>query len=949
MSPSPGPQAGRAFSFGPFRLQQAQKQLIEDGTPVRLGSRALELLLMLVEHPGEVLSRQSLESRVWPNTVVEETSLRVHIAALRKALRDGVDGARYITNIPGRGYCFVAPVQVHADVLAPAAAIAIAANRAFNNLPSRLTKVVGRQEATAALGEHLRLHRLVSVMGPGGIGKTTVALAAAAEHIASYEHGAVFVDFAPLAVPDLVPSTVALALGSQPTGGSLLPQICEFLRDRRMLLVLDNCEHVLEAAAQLVESVMRAAPDVHILTTTREPLFAEGEWVYRLSALDAPDSGDELTQEEAISYPAIRLFVERAEANSDGFALSRETLPAVRQLCQRLDGIPLAIELAAARVGSLGVLALAQGLDDLFQLLNRGRRTAMPRHQTLEALLDWSFDLLTEREQMVLRRLSVFRSSFSLQAAVGVAASDGLDATTVVECLSGLALKSLVNPDTTGPGNQFRLLYMTRAYAARKLAASGEMRNLQRRHAEHYLQVARTAAEHWGLTAADRLATYGPLIDDLRTALDWAFSSEGDVRIGMDLTVGGWVATVGLGLFTEYRARIDHALACAKLLAPPQPKLELALYVCWCFLSGQTPGMGGAQQTEIFDRVRALAAQTADAERYIEALYAISVGSLGQGAYTFTEQLMTELKSVVDEDTQPLSVLVGDRLLVLVHHHLGRHAQARALARNVLNYPATGRHAWFIGQVPRAVSMLIIEARILWLEGSSDQATGMARRAVENALGEHPFALSQALALAAIPIALWRGDHAQARELTQALREHTIRHSLPYWQSWVNGYARTLDQDMEEWTGDGTGESAWPENKTELDMLATLSPRLLSQPAIDRVNEGLVAWCGPEVLRAQAARLLHSQGDAARDQAEALFLRGLAMAREQGALAWELRIATSLAGFWRRLRAREAYTLLSDTLARITEGLGTRDVVRAQRALEELGTVLRRSDARARA
>jgi predicted ATPase/DNA-binding winged helix-turn-helix (wHTH) protein len=934
VSPSPEPDAGRAFSFGPFRLQKASKHLTEDGATVRLGSRALELLLALVEHPGEVLSRQTLEARVWPRTVVEETSLRVHIAALRKALRDGVDGARYITNIPGRGYCFVAPVQVHADALQPAAAIAIAANRAFNNLPSRLTTVVGRRDVTLALGEHLRQHRLVSITGPGGIGKTTVALAVASEHIAGYEHGAVFVDFAPLTAADLVPSAVAIALGCQPTSGSLLPQICEFLRDRRVLLVLDNCEHVVGAAAHLVETLMQAAPEVQILTTTREPLFAEGEWVYRLSALEVPGSDADLTHEQALAWPAIRLFVERAEATSDDFSLCADTLPAVCQLCQRLDGIPLAIELAAARVGSLGVKALAQRLDDLFRLLNRGRRTAMPRHQTLEALFDWSFDLLTEQERVVLRRLSAFRSSFNLGAAVSVAACERIEAASVVECVSSLALKSLLHADTSGVASQFRLLHMTRAYAARKLADSGELGALQRRHAEYFLEVAKSARDRFGLTAADRSATFGPLIDDLRAALDWAFSPDGDDQIAVAMTAGAWVASLGLGLFGEYRARVELALERARSFSPPQPQLELALCVCWCFLSSQTPGMGGPRQQQMFDRVLALAAQTADVERRAEALYAISTGCLGQGRYDVVKQLMTELKDTVHPDAQPLSVLLGDRLLVLAHHHLGAHAQARALAQKVLHYKADHHHAWFIGQVPRSVSMLIVQSRILWLEGASDQAVAVARQAVENGIGEHPFALAQALALAAIPVALWRGDDAEARELNHALQEHAARHSLAFWHSWAEGYRRYFDRDLDR---------PWTNSPGELDMLATVSPSLLVPGTLTRVDEGSVAWCGPEVLRAHALRLLDEQGEAAAELAEALCMRGLAMAREHGSLAWELRIATSLAGLRSRARAEESRALLADTLVRFVEGAQTRDLVQARAAHQRLDAVLQRS------
>ena len=401
-------------SFGPFRLHPARRQLLDDGAPVRLGSRALELLCALVEAGGAVLSREALVARVWPSTVVEETSLRVHIAALRKALGDGQDGRRYIVNVVGRGYAFVAPVSwrpVGEAALAPSAE-----GPPSHNLPVRLMRAVGRDDVVAALAERVMQRRLISIVGSGGVGKTTVALAVAERRIGAFANGLCFVDLAPVSESEAVPGTLMSALGlAAPVQGSLRA-LCDALRERHLLIVLDNCEHLVDTIATLADALTQAARGLHILATSREPLNVEGEAVHRLAGLAAPDPLQPIDVEQALRYPAVQLFVERAAANTDSFVLSAANLAPVLQLCHRLDGMPLAIELAAGRVGVLGVRGLVDGLDGPSGLLGSGKRTAPPRHRTLGAMLDWSYRLLGENEQRTLCALAVFRRAFSLES-----------------------------------------------------------------------------------------------------------------------------------------------------------------------------------------------------------------------------------------------------------------------------------------------------------------------------------------------------------------------------------------------------------------------------------------------------------------------------------------------------------------------------------------------------
>ena len=408
------------FTFGSFRLIPGQRMLLDDGKPLRLRSRAFDILVALVERAGETISRDRLTACVWPDTIVDEGALRVHVAARRKALGDGRAGRRYVANSPGRGYAFVAPVT--RERARPETA---SADQAGDNLPALLTRIIGRDDTVAGLATQLGRRRFLTIVGPGGIGKTTVAMAVADTVRTSYQDGVWFVGLAPLADPDLVPSALGAALGLRPSGINPLQGLTAWLRDKAALIVLDSCEHVIGAAAALAEAVLKVAPAVSILTTSREPLRAEGESLHRLAALELPSDSIGLAADDALRYSAIQLFNERAMAALDGFALADADVPAVLEICRRLDGIPLALELAAARVGVFGVRDLAAHLDDRFRLLTTGRRTALPRHQTLAAALDWSYQLLPEEERKVLCRLSVFAGNSSLDAAAAVAAEAG--------------------------------------------------------------------------------------------------------------------------------------------------------------------------------------------------------------------------------------------------------------------------------------------------------------------------------------------------------------------------------------------------------------------------------------------------------------------------------------------------------------------------------------------
>src|SRR5580692_3035308 len=560
MSYHRNPEPKDVLSFGPFSLFAAERLLKKGDEPIPLGGRALDILIALVERPGEVVTRKELISTVWPDVTVEEANLRFQMAALRKALGDGRDGARYLSNISGRGYCFVAPVtRSTAARTVPVTAIATAER--VQRLPPRPARMVGRDDTVRSLAQQLQMWRFVSIVGPGGVGKTTVAISVAHTLVDGFHDAVFFIDLAALTDPQLVPTAVGSALGLMVQTQDPLLGLLTFIGDRKILLVLDNCEHVIGVVAGLAERVVSEAPQAHILATSREALRVEGEHVHLLYSLDCPPEDAGLTATEALRYPAAQLFMERAAASGYGAALSYIDAPIVARSCCRLDGIALAIELAASRVGSLGIRGTAELLDNRFSLLWQGRRTALPRHETLNAMLDWSYSLLSEREKVVLCRLSVFVGHFTRQAAGSVASETDADEVEVVDAVASLVAKSLISTSVVNKSAYYRLLDTTRAFAATKLAERGEADGIARRHAIFYSKFLEHDEIIQSLFGEHDLSGYAPHIGNVRAALGWALSDHGDAAVGIELATSAAPLFFGLSLLAECRGWCERALA----------------------------------------------------------------------------------------------------------------------------------------------------------------------------------------------------------------------------------------------------------------------------------------------------------------------------------------------------------------------------------------------------
>ena len=553
----------REIAFGRVRVRPAERKLLVDDCAVRLGGRAFELLLALIERRDRTASKNELLDVVWPGLVVEENNLQQQIRVLRKLL-----GPDVIVTIPGRGYRFAAELQgAHSHMPAPptpSPAMFRAPRYSPNNLPQAPRKLIGRDDELGALTAMVKAHSLTTVIGAGGIGKTTVALAAGDALRDHWRDGVWVVEMARIAEREEVPRAVARALGlSLGTATSVQDQLIDVLRTQSLLLILDNCEHLIDAVGRLAEGLVAGVPGVHVLTTSQELLNVRGERLLRLNPLAVPAPDADLRI--ASSYGASRLFEERAQAVDPQFAIDPTNASAVVEICRQLDGLPLAIELAAARVRLVGVHGLRDRLGEMFHLLTGGARTAPPRHQTLRAALEWSHGLLSVDEQVVLRRLSVFVGGFTLELAQQVACGEQLDEWAVLDALGGLVDKSLVVVTATGEPPRYRLLEPTRIYAVERLAASGETAVWVERHAQIIRSLfVETEESRFGevgsLPLADYMQRLTPELDNLRTAFVWAMGPAGDLTIAVELAATSSEVYRLQGLSREALDRM-HALS----------------------------------------------------------------------------------------------------------------------------------------------------------------------------------------------------------------------------------------------------------------------------------------------------------------------------------------------------------------------------------------------------
>ena len=545
----------RIYDIGPFRLDSETGVLTKAGVPAALGSRAVAVLAALVERAHQYISKGSIMEAAWPGVVVEESNLAVQISAIRRVLAQASGGERWIETLTGRGYRFVGPVTERPDDRQ------LGWSGKRSNLPEPVTSFVGRERELVEVKRLLPSKRLITIVGIGGIGKTRLALQAAAEVIDAYRDGVWLAELGSIQDPMLVPTTVAQSLGVQErTGTPIMESLRAYLQSRQVLLLVDNCEHLLDACVRLVDTLLRGVADATIIATSREPLRVAGEQIYSLQPLSLPELGSR--PETMRQSEAVQLFVERVQRQLPDFELSSARASAVAELCIHLDGIPLALELAAARARSLSIEQINARLGDRFRLLTSGSRTALPRQQTLRAALDWSYDLLAEDERVVLRRISVFPASFTVEAASAVASDERIDEYAVIDLLSQLVSRSLLIADTSAAGTRYRLLETVRAYALEKLVESKENDDRPHRHARFFRDLFECELTDWlNMPDPEWRATYLSELANVRTSLDWSLGQGGEAGIATDLAGASGPLWTTLGLFGEGVQRLRAAMA----------------------------------------------------------------------------------------------------------------------------------------------------------------------------------------------------------------------------------------------------------------------------------------------------------------------------------------------------------------------------------------------------
>ncbi|WP_168791462.1 ATP-binding protein [Paraburkholderia aromaticivorans] len=966
--------------IGPLQVDLASRELFLDGQPVRIGSRAFDILAVLIGANGALVSKSAMLERVWPDTIVEENNLQVHMSALRKVLGES---RNLIQTVSGRGYRLVSREAcaeqtgnaVHDN--APDAAEDIAPVRSVpNNLPANSSSLIGRDQAISDIAQALASTRHVTLVGSGGIGKTRLAIEIARSLLAHFPEGVYLVPLACTVDANSVLAMFAHSVGVSAASGPLtLARISKELGERRVLFVLDNCEHVLGPAAELAEALLNVSPAIRILATSREPLRVVDEHLYWVASLDVPARDDE--SQHVLQRSAVQLFLSRARAIDARFSSDDRSIHLTGTVCRRLDGIPLAIELAAARAAILGIETLADHLDDRFNMLTGGNRTALPRHQTLKATLDWSHALLDDAERTTLRRLGVFVNSFTIDSAIALVSDDGLHESDVIAALSGLVEKSLVVMQAERGKASYRLLETTRAYAMQKLDDNGERRLVTLTHARYFANLLERdpSSDAYEVHEADAVGAERhrwhhrmcEQLDDLRAALAWALSPKGDAALGETLAVKFVSLLYELSLVDECCVWARRALDAVDTMyqGSRSPRHLLVRMQLLAALGAALVYVNGPNREAlgIWAEVLALAIALGDQTFEARALWGMWNASQLSGEARNALAFAQRFALLAAETGDTANGILAHRLLGIASHYAGDQHQARASLDQLLQHTGRLQHRLPLGQsIDQGVVGRATFARVLGLQGARDQALRVAEACVAEACRqEQAIVTCYVLVEAEIPLALLAGHRKRAAQAIALLRDVSARVGLRV----AHACCRCFDEYLHSL--DDTSAQRVHSFRAALDDLDALeyaAPRAMLAAqyglalgragqreegmtavidALARGNETGDQWYAVELRRAHAELLLMEHagqspiGDAA-THAQASLTAAVEESSAQGCRTLQLRAATSLGRLWHAQgRSAEAVQLLKSACARLTEGRDWDDF-KAAKALLRVAT-----------
>jgi len=920
--------------FGPFELSSDRRELRRDDIVLPLGSRALAVLIYLAERPGEVIAKKELIDYVWPDVTVEEGSLRVHVAAIRKALGDGKFGNRYIANIQGRGYSFVGTVTAVGDGAADTAP-----RRYQGALPARPRRMVGREPVLREVMDNLRAERFITLLGPGGIGKTTIAVAAG--HAIADEFGGevYFVDLGSLTDPDYVVRAIGTSLGLVLKSKEASLELIDLIRSRKLLIILDNCEHVIQAVASIAEQLFQGAEQVHLLTTSRESLRVEGEHCRRIFPLDSPPADSEQTADAVLRYPAVQLFVERVTARGGNFGLTDDEAPFVADMCRRLDGVPLAIELAAGPVAALGLRSTVARLASRLELLKLGHRTAVARHQTLKATLDWSYDLLSGVERIIFRRIARFVEHFSLEEARYIASEQGYDKGEICDAIAGLVEKSLIYTQLDDGQPQYRLLDTTRAYALEKLKEHDELDAISLRHAECVAQELETQKVMLSaLPRVERVATYSRQLSNVRSALEWSFGPNGSDEVSTRLAAASMQLFLELSLLIECQAWAEQAMA---RLGDQHKNSRRELEICASLplalmhTEGSNPGVRSA-----FSRALDLAVMQQDLGYELRLLSGLFMYSRWTADIPGALDIAARSQEVALKTLDPDDIALAESMLGAANHLAGNHLLAQKHFEAGLRQSASGSRLRAGHHLFYHTSLLLVGmARSLLYRGLLDQSLDYARLAIEEGeKSDHPATLCQSLSLV-LPVYLALEDWQRSGQYIAQLTDLSAAHSLRPYRAVATGLRgrwlllqgiirdgvpllkRTLE-DLEAQRHEmlnmdfvcdlGAGLAALGQHEEALTLVVN---------ALDVQMRGGKFLYVPALFRVKGL-ILASRSAEDYPEAEKSFLSSIEWAGRQSATLFELKSAVDLAELLlSQKRMPEAYKHISAALGRAPDGI----------------------------